>query len=347
VRRHITDPVLEDMLFCPLMFYGSAREHDMDWDQFVVMFKSIFQQGFARPQAGVRHVLKLLIDRYRKAGGELRMSTGVSRILTEGERAVGVELDNGEQLTADTVLSSAGLVETQRMTGQEPGAQATGKLSFTETISVLNKPATNIGIEETIVFFSNRTPFAYEQPNEDVDPTSGVICVPGNFNLPKEPNDHLVRITNIANYDRWAGKRRGAGDPPAELRAPCPQPRGEAPREHAAEAATPHDYNAAKQHWYAASSQAAIDGGHIADFRPHVAMVDMFTPRTIRHYTGHDGGAVYGSPRKLRTGATGIEGLYIMGTDQGFLGIIGAALSGISMANRWVLQRDAAAVETT
>src|SRR5690606_20723758 len=128
-----------------------------------------------------------------------------------------------------------------------------GKLSFTETISVLNKPAKGIGIKETITFFSNRLPFAYEQPQGDVDPTSGVICMPGNFNLPKEPNDHLVRITNIANYDRWAAKRRGAGAPPAVLRAPCPQPRGEAPREHAAGAATPQDYSAAKQHWYAAS----------------------------------------------------------------------------------------------
>ena len=27
---------------------------------------------------------------------------------------------------------------------------------------------------------------------------------------------------------------------------------------------------------------------------------DLFTPRTIRHYTGHLGGAVYGSPRKRR-----------------------------------------------
>jgi hypothetical protein len=50
---------------------------------------------------------------------------------------------------------------------------------------------------------------------------------------------------------------------------------------------------------------------------------------------------VYGSPRKLRTGETGIKGLTIMGTDQGLLGIIGAALSGISMANRWVLKERA------
>ena len=337
VRRFITDSLLEDMIFCPLMFYGSAREHDMDWDQFVVMFKSIFFEGFSRPQQGVRHILKLLTDRYRKAGGELRMKCGVKRVLASpGKRVDGVELEDGTVLTADTVLSSAGLIETERMRGQEPGAQATGKLSFTETISVLDQPAKQLGIEETIVFFSNTERFNYAQPAEDVDTSSGVICMPGNFDLPQAPNDHLVRITNIANYDRWAAKARDVGVPPAiVLRPGGPQSPGETPGDGAGE--TPASlYRAAKQHWYARSCGDVL--GHVPDFRPHVTLVDMFTPRTIRHYTGHEGGAVYGSPRKLRTGKTDVEGLYIIGTDQGFLGIIGAALSGISMANRWVLQ---------
>jgi phytoene dehydrogenase-like protein len=119
---------------------------------------------------------------------------------------------------------------------------------------------------------------------------------------------------------------------------------GVTPSPDAGETPAVRDYAAAKQYWYDHSCQAAIN--HVVDFRPHVKLVDMFTPRTIRHYTGHDGGAVYGSPVKHRTGATGIEGLIIMGTDQGFLGIVGAALSGITMANRWVLQREGAAIET-
>ena len=67
---------------------------------------------------------------------------------------------------------------------------------------------------------------------------------------------------------------------------------------------------------------------------------DIFTPRTIEHYTGHINGAVYGDPRKTRDGRTHLENLFICGTDQGFLGIIGAALSGISMANLHVLSAD-------
>ena len=37
--RSISDPLLVEMLFCPLMFYGSAREHDMDFGQFCIMFR--------------------------------------------------------------------------------------------------------------------------------------------------------------------------------------------------------------------------------------------------------------------------------------------------------------------
>ncbi|MFI5336925.1 MAG: phytoene dehydrogenase, partial [Opitutales bacterium] len=65
---------------------------------------------------------------------------------------------------------------------------------------------------------------------------------------------------------------------------------------------------------------------------------DMFTPRTVQRFTGHLNGAIYGAPRKLRDGRTHLRNLYLCGTDQGFLGIIGAMLSGISMANYHVLQ---------
>ena len=54
LSEHISDPLLIDMLFCPLMFYGSATPRDMDFSQFVIMFKSIFHEGFGRPFDGIR-----------------------------------------------------------------------------------------------------------------------------------------------------------------------------------------------------------------------------------------------------------------------------------------------------
>jgi len=66
---------------------------------------------------------------------------------------------------------------------------------------------------------------------------------------------------------------------------------------------------------------------------------DMFTPRTITKFTGHLGGAIYGAPVKNRQGRTTLANVYLCGTDQGFLGIVGAMLSGISMANYHILQK--------
>src|SRR5262245_42030928 len=41
----ITDPLLVEMLLCPTMWYGNAREGDMDWGQFCILFRSIYLEG--------------------------------------------------------------------------------------------------------------------------------------------------------------------------------------------------------------------------------------------------------------------------------------------------------------
>ena len=64
----------------------------------------------------------------------------------------------------------------------------------------------------------------------------------------------------------------------------------------------------------------------------------MFTPTTVHKFTGRIGGAVYGSPKKNKTGKTHLENLFLCGTDQGFLGIVGAMLSGITIANLYGLR---------
>ena len=73
-------------------------------------------------------------------------------------------------------------------------------------------------------------------------------------------------------------------------------------------------------------------------FRGRIIDTDMFTPTTIVRYTGHENGAVYGSPEKHLDGRTHLENLFICGTDQGLVGIIGSITSGIAMAKRHCLR---------
>jgi len=99
----ISDPLLIDMLLCPLMYYGNAKENDMEFGQFVIMFSSIFCEGFARPQSGVRQILDVLVQKYRDNGGELRLKCGAKSIQVDNGRAMSILLDNGEVLTADKI----------------------------------------------------------------------------------------------------------------------------------------------------------------------------------------------------------------------------------------------------
>ena len=315
VGRHLTDPLLTDLLFCPLMYYGSAQEHDMEFGQFVIMFKALYLEGFARPLDGVRVILRVLLEKYRQAGGERRMKCGVRRIVEEAGRAAALELDDGTTVTAGQVLSSIGHPETLQLCGpaHEPEAAAnTGALSYVETITVYRSPPVAWGWgDDTIIFFNDSDRFEYARARDQVDPRSGVICFPNNFDygaagLP----EGLFRVTCLADYDHWARL-------PEET------------------------YAADKRRWYAAIQRSA------RRFLPPVDEVvlsgqlittDMFTPRTVRKFTGHRHGAIYGAPRKLRDGRTHLANLHLCGTDQGFLGIIGAMLSGISMANYHVLQ---------
>ena len=62
VRQHITDPLLEDMLFCPLMYYGSATEHDMEFGQFVIAVGRVKQANgpLTRRQMGSEIMVRVL-----------------------------------------------------------------------------------------------------------------------------------------------------------------------------------------------------------------------------------------------------------------------------------------------
>jgi phytoene dehydrogenase-like protein len=309
VSSIISDPLLINMVFCPLMFYGNAQENDIEFGQFVIMFKGIYCEGFARPRAGVRQILDVLVRKYRGCGGELKMRCAVKSLKCANGRVESILLENGEVLTADKILSSAGYVETMRLlsnydpTGIEDKA---GQLSMVEFITVLDKQPAEMGHETTIIFYNNSDRFDYRKPDELVNVSSGVICCPNNFQYENPLPEGMIRITNLANFDLW--DRLGK-----------------------------EEYNAQKAAWLGTSLNEVIK--LIPDFRDSIVFTDVFTPKTIHRFTGHINGAVYGTPNKTKMGITHLENLFICGTDQGFLGIVGAMLSGISMANLHVLQK--------
>lgn len=311
VEELITDRLLVEMVLCPIFFYGSAEEDDLDFEQFQILFNSLFREGFCRPRRGIRQILDVLVKRFQGLGGQLRRKTAVERLVVEDGRVRAVEVDGGEAITADFIVSSAGRVETDALrTDRDPnGSRAiAGQLGFVESLWVLDVDPRARGFEDCVVFFNRGPEFAWRKPTESVDLNSGVICVPSNYQHAEPATQYLIRATHLANHEHWFGFDEAT-------------------------------YRAAKDRWSAASKDVVAKYG--ADFSDRVVYFDGFTPRTVRHYTSHVNGAIYGSPHKVKSGTTDVENLFLCGTDQGMVGVVGAMLSGINMANLHILSEGA------
>jgi phytoene dehydrogenase-like protein len=177
-------------------------------------------------------------------------------------------------------------------------------VSFVESVSILDRLPAEIGLGAATCFYCTEERFAYRRPDGLIDPRSGVLSIPNNFAATRPLREGVVRLTVLGSHPRWS-------------------------------TLAPSDYAAAKER----AADDALRGAatFFPNWSPHTVFRDVFTPTTVERFTGHAGGAIYGSPRKRLDGATGFEGLGLCGTDQGFLGIVGALLSGIAMANRHAL----------
>ena len=310
----LPSPLLVEMILCPLMYYGSSRQDDMDLAQFAIMFQAIYLEGMFRPQGTIKDFLDLLVDHYQLLGGSVTTSCGVDKILHHNNRATGVILSTGEHIACDYILSTIGYNETMRLLeNDDKPAQATDtelpRLGFFETIYQVPEPtAAHLPKETTIIFYNDGAHFTYQKPQELVDFRSGVICFPGNFQGLTAAKRCEIRSTHLAHYGKWQ-----------------------------ALTANPTDYQNQKK------QAAQLSGQHlesiIGSFTTNIVYENSFTPVTIERYTAKIEGAIYGSPTKIKDGNIGFTNLFLGGTDQGFLGIIGSMLSGVSIVNQHILAK--------
>ncbi len=152
------------------------------------------------------------------------------------------------------------------------------------------------------------THFSYKNPDDFVDFSSGVICFPGNFQGLATKDLREIRSTHLANYAKWKILSQNA-----EL------------------------YKAQKKITSHRSGQCLEN--IIGSFTANIVYENSFTPVTIERYTSKIDGAIYGNPIKTKDGDIGFTNLFLAGTDQGFLGIIGSMLSGVSIVNQHILPK--------
>jgi phytoene dehydrogenase-like protein len=305
--EHLNDPLLVDMILCPLLFYGSSIESDMDLGQFVIMFRSIFQEGMFRPHGTVKDFLDMLLNHYEQFGGKIRFQSPVVRIIHKNKKISGVELESGEVIHCDRLLSTIGYEETMMLLGEEIPADPAHRLGFIE--SIFHVPIScrqSHPLDRTIIFYNTSDTFNYKRPQTHVDFNSGVICFPSNFQGIEPQGYFEIRTTHLADYFSWKSLQ---GDRNA--------------------------YLACKRE--AARQSTRIIEKIIGNFRENIVYEDTFTPLTIERFTAKKEGAIYGRPQKIKDGKLGYNNVFLAGTDQGYLGIVGSMLSGVSIVNQHIL----------
>ena len=317
LKENLKEPLLAEMLLCPTCYYGSARSNDIDLPTFVMLFDAIFRQGLSRPQKGIRSILDQMTRKLKKLGVDRKMRASVRKIHLSGERVSCVELESGETFSAEAVVSTCGALETQEMLDERLSAKnlEEGRFTIVESMSVYEGSPRDFDWKETVVFFNDSSTFDYSEPTELIDLRSGVICMPENYG-PEDQSGTIeskLRITHPANFDKWNQLNE-------------------------------QEYLESKEIWEArilSNGLKYLQNGSVLEeeFKSKIVARDTFTPKTIRRFTSHLNGTLYGSPSKSRDGSTRYKNLFLAGTDQGYVGIVGAMLGGIAVANNQILIR--------
>ena len=300
LAEELASPLLREMLLCPVMFYGNPQIHDMDFGLFATMFQSVLVEGFARPRHGMKTFLDTLVTKYQGEGGELALGNGIAAVETDGAQWTAVVDDHGERHCARQYLSCAGAPETMQLCGTSIPAEV-GQVGFTEIIFTLSRRPREFGMDACVIFRSSQDSFPFRPPSQGTDENSQLLCAPGNYvDCQDEGEAFTVRVSALTSPAWWFGLSEPA---------------------------------------YRQAKRECLDRHRrlLDELFPGMAAAivgeELFTPVTVRRFTGRLNGAIYGSPQKRVNGATPFRNVLLTGTDQGLLGIVGSMVGGVMIAN--------------
>lgn len=113
LSKHFRNPALRK-LFCDYL----PKEYTAS--SFLVSYATITSGNGAIPEGGSLAMVNRMVKRLKELGGTLICSAPVKRILIEKKKACGIELENGERVMADYVISSTDTFELfEKLIGKE------------------------------------------------------------------------------------------------------------------------------------------------------------------------------------------------------------------------------------
>lgn len=301
-----------------------------------VAIEAHYWNGGWYPKGGAGAIPKAFISRLKNNGGEIRMRTKVDHILLEGNatsrRAVGVQLDNGDQIRAATVLSNADawITYNNLIGAQNLSEKLSSRISELEpSVSALSLYlATDLDIDTLGLDSGNywilndpSVDATYEISHQDELADEGPF--PGGFltvTTRKDPSKmnaglHTMEafvFVSYAAFERW--QKSSTGD-------------------------RPEDYETFKakltQRMLATISRV------VPGIEDHLKLCELGTPLTNVHYCNGYRGNIYGTAKsksQIGSGAlpvkTEIAGLYHCGQSTAAHGVLGAMATGVMAAEQ-------------
>ncbi len=328
---HIKDPLLKAILSAQSGDHGlppskvSAPVH-------ASIINHYFNGGYY-PLGGGYAIPRACIRALKRAGGEIRLSTSVSKILLEGRRAVGVRLADGTEVRAGVVISNADPEVTYgRLIGRDQLSPLMrwqlDRMRYSVTALSLFM-ATDVDLRGEHGLDSGNY-WLYDHADVDAIYRDGIK---GQIFEAASPSAQFLTVTTLKDpskmhkghhtleafcfvgydaFSKWAHAPQGARGP---------------------------DYEALKSRL----KDKMLRGleRHVPGLSDRLTFAELATPLSNEFYAGATRGSLYGTDKTLsQVGPFGFqvktpfEGLYAVGASTMGHGVAGASISGVEAARQ-------------
>jgi all-trans-retinol 13,14-reductase len=290
-----------------------------------------YLEGAAYPVGGASRIAAAIVPVIERAGGMVLVNAEVTRILLDGNRAVGVELADGRTVRARTVVSDAGVANTFVRLLPRPVA---ARLGLLEKLGAVGPSLAHINLyvglrgSDEELGLGRTNVWVYPTPDHDAnvarflaDPEGPLPGAYISFPSAKDPTfperypgRSTVQVIVLAKYDwfaRWEDqpwKRRG------------------------------DDYDAFKQRF--TERLLGVLYEHVPQARGRVDHAELSTPLSTRRFANYARGELYGlahTPARFRQRflrpRTPVRDLYLTGQDVTVCGVAGAMSGGVLCAS--------------
>lgn len=325
MEQRFRSPVLRAILTAQWPDFGAPPDKSaFGWHATV---SGDFFNGGYYPIGGAKVLADSAARMIRHYGGECLVNHSATRIVVRNGRAVGVEAVNGEEhitFNAPRVISNAGGAITfgnlLPSTVPAPERKQAARIEYGPSSLILflglNDDPRNHGFEDVNYWMYSRLDHDAEARYREGDPDrlDGAFLSFGSLRNPgQEPHTaQIVTFTKESDWKEFSGSRW--------------KNRGE-------------KYESRKRDMEEQMIQYVED--RLPGFRKLISYQELSTPHTVKSFTGHKGGMIYGQLcnrnrlfRDRWNAGTSVPGLYLTGSDVGSPGVNGALFGGLMSAGK-------------